>query len=71
MGEGLPRRGVPNPHMGSSFPWRGIQIATGRPWDHKLFMGERNRLKKLFRREKISSSFIDQPYRSDRCEKLV
>jgi hypothetical protein len=34
-------------------------------------MGERDRLEKMLRREKVSSSFIDQSYWSDRCKKPV
>jgi hypothetical protein len=71
MGKGLPRRGAPNPHLKSSFPWR-TQIAMGETLESRALCGRvETGWKKLFRREKVSGPFIDQSYWSDRCEKPV
>jgi hypothetical protein len=39
MGEGLPRRGAPNPHLELSFPWREIQIAMGETLELRVLHG--------------------------------
>jgi hypothetical protein len=58
--EGLPRRGGPNPHMELSFPRRRTQIARrGKPRTERPSRErERDRLEKLFRRERGLGLFM-------------
>jgi hypothetical protein len=57
--EGLPRRGGLNPHLESSFPWRRTQITTRGSLEPRDLRGrERDRLEKLFRRERVLGLFM-------------
>jgi hypothetical protein len=73
VGEGLPRREAPNPHLKSRFPRRknsnhhGEDLGTESSWEReKSSVG-------LFWREKVRGMgvFIDGHYQFDRYKKLV